>query len=164
MSASRTIHALVARLGISDEDYRAMLWDRFHASSSKDLTTTQVTDLVASLHALLPESDRAAHPRPQVAAGARRRFESQAGRPDKASAAQLRMLEAAFVQRSRAQTLADKQAAFREFIRGRFRIDRVEWIPRDQVGRILRAITAIDPEAPVRRRIAKPLQTTVKGA
>lgn len=166
MSASRTIHALVARIGMPDEDYRALLWDRFRASSSKDLTSAQTNDLVAALHALLPADQRAAHPRPQVAAGARRRFESLGDRDDMATPAQLRMLEASFVQRSRAETLADKQAAFRAWLRNRFGIDRIEWIPRDQVGRILRATQGIDREAPPRRRKRPsiPIQTHEKGA
>lgn len=164
MSASRTIHALVAHIGMSDEDYRAMLWDRFHASSSKDLTVHQVRDLVASLHQLLPAEVRAQHPRPQIAAGAARRFEGLAGRDDMATPAQLRMLEASFVQRSRAETLPEKQAAFRAWLRSRFRIDRIEWIPRDQVGRILRATQGIDREATPRKRTSKSHQTHLKGA
>ena len=147
MSASRTIHALVARIGMPDEDYRALLWDRFHAESSKALTPTQSHDLVVALHALLPADQRAEHPHPQAAAGARRRFESLAGRDDMATPAQLRMLEASFVQRSRALDLASKQLAFRNWLSNRFGIDRVEWIPRDQVGKILRATQGIDRDA-----------------
>lgn len=166
MSASRTIHALVARIGMPDEDYRAMLWDRFRAASSKDLSASQVQDLVAALHALLPAEERKAHPRPQIAAGARRRFKGLGDREDMATPAQLRMLEASFVQRSRAETLADKQTAFRAWLRSRFQIDRIEWIPRDQVGRILRATQSIDRDAAPRRRdrSSKPHQTTIKGA
>lgn len=164
MSASRTIHALVARIGMSDEDYRSMLWDRFRASSSNELDARQSQELVASLHQLLPAEERAKHPRPQIAAGAARRFEGLAGRDDMATPAQLRMLEASFVQRSRAETLPEKQAAFRAWLRSRFRIDRIEWIPRDQVGRILRATQGIDRDAPPRKRTSRALQTHTKGA
>jgi len=166
MSASRTIHALVALIGMPDEDYRALLWDRFRASSSKDLSAAQANDLVAALHALLPADQRTAHPRPQAAAGARRRFENLGDREDMATPAQLRMLEASFVQRSRALDLASKQLAFRNWLSNRFGIERVEWIPRDQVGKILRATQGIDRDAPPRRRKcpSTSIQTNLKGA
>jgi|GEM_PF-2046900 len=166
MSASRTIHALVARIGMDDGDYRAMLWDRFHANSSKDLDARQSQELVASLHQLLPADERAQHPRPQIAAGARQRFEHLGDRDDMATPAQLRMLEASFVQRSRAETLPEKQAAFRAWLRNRFSLDRIEWIPRDQVGKILRATQGIDRDAPPRRRKrpSTSIQTNLKGA
>ena len=165
MSTSRTIHALVARLRLPDEDYRAMLWDRYQSASSKDLTATQANDLVAALHALLPAAERVAHPRPLIAAGARKRFESLGDREDMATPKQLRMLEANWVARSRAVDLAAKQAAFREWIRNRG-IERVEWIPRDQVGRLLRAIHAVDPGATPRprKRPSKTHQIPFKGA
>lgn len=165
MSASRTIHALVARIGMADEDYRAMLWDRFHANSSKDLNTRQSLELVASLHQLLPAEERAKHPRPQIAAGTRRRFDSLGTREGMATPTQLRMLEASFVQRSRAETLPEKQEAFRVFLRNRCKVERIEWIQRGQVGPILRAIQSVDPDAPPRRkRTSKPRQTHMKGA
>lgn len=166
MSAIRVIHTLVSRLGLTDEDYRTMLWDRYEATSSKNLTSRQANDLVAALHGLLPAEERQTHPQPQIAAGARRRFDRLGDRDGMASPRQLRMLEASWVQRSRAEDLAAKQAAFRDFLRNRFRIERVEWIPSDMVGRILRAIQAVDPDAPTkpRKRPSKPIQPTNTGA
>lgn len=166
MSATRIIHTLVSRTGMRDEDYRAMLWDRYQASSSKDLTRAQTNDLVAALHELLPAEERQAHPRPQIAPGVGKRFENLATRDGMATPAQLRMLEASWVQRSRAEDLAAKQAAFRTWLLGRFRVERIEWIPRRQVGQILRAIQAVDPDAPARprKRPSKPLSTHPTGA
>lgn len=166
MSASKTIHALIARVGMRDEDYRAMLWDRFRASSSKDLTESQATELVASLHALLPADQIKRHPRPQIAHGTRKRFEKFDGRHGMATGAQMRMLEASWVQRSRASTLPEKQTAFVEFVKRRFKIERLEWIGSEDVGRILRAIQSVDPDAtPKARTRRKPsLQTSLKGA
>lgn len=152
MSATRIIHTLVSRVGLCDEDYRAMLWDRYQASSSKDLTRNQTNDLVAALHELLTDEERRANPLPQIAADVRKRFERLGDREGMATPAQLRMLEASWVQRSRAEDLAAKQAAFRAWLRDRFHIERIEWVPRDQVGRILRAIQAVDPDAPPRPR------------
>lgn len=165
--SARTIHALLARLTISDADYRVMLWDRFHASSSKDLTAAQAQELVATLHSLLPADQRQQHPRPQAAAGARVRFANFDGREGMATGKQMRMLEASFVQRSRAETLAAKQAAFVEFVRNRFRIQRLEWIAQKHVGQILRAIQSINPNDIPRaatRRARQPLRTTIKGS
>jgi hypothetical protein len=166
MSATRVIHALLSRLNMRDEDYRTMLWDRYEATSSKNLTSRQANDLVAALHELLPAEERQAHPQPQIAPGTRRRFDRLGDRDRMASPRQLRMLEASWVQRSRAEDLSAKQEAFREFLRNRFRIERIEWIPSDQVGRILRAIQAVDPDAPTKpgKRPSKSIQPKIQGA
>lgn len=166
MSATRVIHALLSRLNMRDEDYRAMLWDRYEATSSKNLTARQAKDMVAALHELLPAEEREAHPVPQIAPGTRLRFDRLGDREGMASPRQLRMLEASWVQRSRAEDLSAKQDAFREFLRTRFHIERIEWIPSDQVGRILRAIQAVDPDAPpkTRKRPSKNHQPTIQGA
>jgi hypothetical protein len=170
MSTSRTIHALVARIGMPDEDYRALLWDRYKASSSKGLTAAQAGDLVICLHGLLPEADRVAHPHPRDAAGTRKRWEHLAGRDEEwATPAQLRMLEAAWVQRSRAETLRAKQDAFKEFVRSRFNRATPSWIQREDVGRILLAIGNVRPDSTPRPRRTKkttstPIQPIAQGA
>lgn len=169
MNNARTIHALLSRTGMDDDTYRSMLWDRFRVNSSKDLTEAQAAELVATLHQLLPEADRAKHPHPRALAGAKRRYEHLAGRDQEyATPAQLRMLEAAFVQRSRAQSLAAKQLAFREWLSHHYGLG-VSWIQRDQVGPMLKAIGHIDPDSvPRQSRARKPssnaLQTTLQGA
>ena len=101
-------------LVFDDDTYRSMLWDRYKVNSSKALTAPQAADLIVALHALLPADVRAQHPYPRDAAGTRLRWEHLAGRdPEWATPRQLRMLEAAWVLRSRAETLQAKQDAFK---------------------------------------------------
>ncbi|HOX52681.1 MAG TPA: DUF1018 domain-containing protein, partial [Fibrobacteria bacterium] len=61
-AASKVIHVLLSQTGMSDENYRALLWDRYKVNSSKGLTAAQATDLVTCLHGLLPAEVRKLYP------------------------------------------------------------------------------------------------------
>jgi hypothetical protein len=159
-AASKVIHTLLSTLGMSDENYRALLWDRYKVNSSKDLSAAQATDIVTCLHGLLPAEVQKLYPTPTIAPGTRKRFERMGQREGMATPAQLRMLEAEWVRRSRAETLQAKQAAFITWL-GRFGVTRLEWIPREDVGKILRALQSVRPDATPRSNTQK---TTIKGA
>jgi len=159
-AASKVIHVLLSQTGMSDENYRALLWDRYKVNSSKGLTAAQATDLVTCLHGLLPAEVRKLYPTPTIAPGTRKRFERIGQRDGMATPAQLRMLEAEWVRRSRAETLEEKQDTFRSWLANRG-ITRLEWIPREDVGRILRALQSVKPDSTPR---SKNPQTTIKGA
>lgn len=145
-AASKVIHTLLSTLGMPDENYRALLWDRYKVNSSKDLSAAQASDLVACLHGLLPAEVRKLYQTPTIAPGTRKRHERMGQRDGMATPAQLRMLEAEWVRRSRADSLQEKQAAFITWL-GRFGITRLEWIPREDVGKILRALQSVRPDA-----------------
>jgi len=101
-AVSATIHALVAHAGMTDEQYRQMLEDRFHVTSSKALTPAQADELICSLRELLPAALRAKFSSSQPLAGTRKRFEHLANRSDEyATPPQLRMLEAEWSRHSR---------------------------------------------------------------
>lgn len=155
----RLIHIYKARLRMDDDTYRAMLRDRFGVESSTLLTPTQAQELTSDLYGLLPESDRAkvAPPTARVGQGGnRRRFESFANRDDHfATPAQLRMLEAEWTRHSRMPTVQEKRNALVSFLQNRFKITRLEWIRREQVGSILRAITRVRPDATPRTKTTK---------
>ena len=164
--SAKLIHTLVSRLGMPDDQYRQMLRDRCGVETSRALTPSQQRDLANDLNALLPEADRL---RITGAGGARKRFEHLAEREAQyATPAQLRMLEATWVERSRKPTRQEAQAALNEFLLHRFGIGRVEWILKAQVGKILAAIRKVDPDAPTRaawnreRRKPKPRPKTTK--
>lgn len=147
--SARLLHTLVSRLGMPDDQYRQMLRDRCGAETSLALTPSQQRALAEDLNALLPEADRL---RITGAGGARRRFENLAEREAQyATPAQLRMLEAAWVERSRQPTIAEKREALNQFLLHRFGIGKVEWILKAQVGKILTAIQHVDPDAPLRK-------------
>lgn len=137
------IHALAARLGMNDEAYRAMLSGAYGVESSTALTPEQRQQLINELRERLAPAAAKAEP----AEKRRARFEELGDRPDFATPAQLRMLEAAFVRNSRAGTLAQKREAFVVWLKNHWRLHAVSWIARDQVRKILTAIESIDPNA-----------------
>jgi len=162
--SAKLIHTLVSRLGMPDDQYRQMLRDRCGVETSSALTPSQQRDLAQDLNALLPKDSRM---RITGAGGARRRFEHLANREAQyATPAQLRMLEATWVERSRKPTRQEAQDALNEFLLQHFRIGRIEWILKDQVGKILKSLQQVDPAAPTRaawnreRRKPKPRPTT----
>lgn len=162
--SAKLIHTLVSRLGMPDDQYRQLLRDRCGVETSRALTPSQQRELAQDLNALLPEASRM---RITGAGGARKRFEHLADREAQfATPAQLRMLEATWVERSRKPTREEAQAALNEFLLHRFGIGKVEWILKAQVGKILSALRRVDPDAPTRpawnreRRKPKPTKTT----
>lgn len=165
--STKLIHTLVSRLGMPDDQYRQMLRDRCGVETSRALTPIQQRTLVEDLNTLLPEDRRL---RITGAGGARRRFEDLGTREAQyATPAQLRMLEATWVERSRKPTRQEAQAALNEFLLKRFGIGKIEWVLKDQVGRILKALQHVDPDAPLRqawtrsRRKPKTAQTPRRG-
>lgn len=164
----RLIHIYKSRLGMDTDTYRAMLQDRFGVESSVALQPEQAAQLAQDLYDLIPAPGRVklARPNSRVAAGGSvLRFAELEGRSDDfATPKQLRMLEAAWVQRSRAPKISDKREALLVFLRRKFGLGGMEWIQRDQVGRILRSITSVRADATPRRRKTKTTQQpTING-
>lgn len=164
----RLIHIYKSRLGMDADTYRAMLQDRFGVESSLALQPEQAAQLAQDIYALIPEAGRAklARPSARVApGGSRLRFAELEGRTDDyATPKQLRMLEAAWVQRSRAPSIQAKREALVAFLRHKFDLGGMAWIQRDQVGRILRSITSVRADAaPRRRKTSTTQQPTING-
>jgi len=135
---TRSIHALVNRLGMTDEQYRDLLRDRFNVDSSKSLTGLQCRTLCSFLLSMCPKA--------QATTRIVKRHEDLGHRGNGfASPKQIRMLEGAFVGISFMPTLPEKQAAFRTFLKNHFSIPSVEWISASQVGQILKSIQSIKP-------------------
>jgi len=146
--SAKLIHTLVSRLGMPDDQYRQMLRDRCGAETSRALTPIQQRALANDLNALLPEDRRL---RITGAGGARRRFAHLGNRePKYATPAQLRMLEATWVERSRQPTIEEKREVLNQFLLHRFKIGSIEWVLKDQVGKILKALQHVDPDSPLR--------------
>ena len=132
----RTLHYLAHRHGMTDEQYRDMLKDRYGVASSLQLNQLQARSLCSDLSKTLPRTE----PKRKKAG----RFDELAGRDSNyATPKQLRMLEAAFVQRSFMETLEQKQAAFAVFVKNHFGIAGVAWIEQHDVGKILKAIVSL---------------------
>jgi len=75
------------------------------------------------------------------------------------------MLEAEWSRHSRQVTLGEQQDAFHAFLH-RYGVDRLEWVLKADVGRLLYAIQHVRRDAPprTRRRKTTPNTTTTKGA
>jgi hypothetical protein len=124
------IHVLISRLGIADEDYRDML-AVYNVDSSKDacFTVSQAADLINCLvekargtGAYIPKKEPAIR---------------------MASKAQKAMLLNMWFQVSRQPTDAEKVAALRVFVKNRFHIDSLEWLPASAVQRIKKTLEAM---------------------
>ena len=60
----RSIHVALARRGVEDDEYRALLASRFGAETCKSLTRGQASELLALLGRPLPKPPRAGRERP----------------------------------------------------------------------------------------------------
>lgn len=123
------IHIAKKALGLEDALYRDILWYQYHTRSSKDLTSQEVTDLLAHFRTLGWESSAPTHHEPK-------RFDDMGLRRGMATPAQLRKIEATWMSTARVPT----EAALRAFLRARFGIEALRFVRRDQVTAILQAL------------------------
>ena len=144
---TRLLHSLAHRHGMTDEQYRDMLKDRYGVSSSLQLSPLQARLLCSDLSSTLPRTE------PKKAR--KERFSELAGRDSNyATPRQLRMLEAAFVHRSRMDTLERKREAFFSFVHNRFGIAGISWIEQQDVGKIFKAIVSLSNKQPASEKEA----------
>jgi hypothetical protein len=141
MNASRSqvkwIHVLKSKLGLSDDNYRAML-DGYGVKSSLDLPMRRAYDLIQRME------------NQAVLAGTwtpslkdRGRYSKLQGRDGMASPAQLRKIEAMWSFVSRQPTPEEKTKALHVWLEKRFHIGRLEWVKADQVGKVIGALEAM---------------------
>lgn len=124
------IHTLISRLGIPDEEYRDML-AVYNVESSSDarFTVQHAADLINFL-VEKSKGTGAYIPKKQPVAGM-------------ASRAQKAMLLNMWYQVSRQPTDAEKVAALRVFVKNRFHIDSLEWLPASAVQRIKKTLESM---------------------
>lgn len=127
------IHVLKSKAKMSDEDYRSLL-SGYQARSSKDLDVEQAADLVERLKRLAPEQEQAPGPK---------RFDNIGKRHGWATPKQLRMIEAMWMDVSRAGDREAKVKAFGTFLGNRFGISRMEWVPVELVGKVVKTLCAM---------------------
>lgn len=138
---SRKLHTLLGKLGISDDDYRAMLAE-YHVTTSKDLAYVDYRELVNNLEDMAVSAG--VWQRREYTEGAsKKRFDDLGRRTGMASPPQLRKIEAMWAKVSRAQTARDKRTALNHFLAGRFGVERIEWLPFETVPKVIRAIAAM---------------------
>jgi hypothetical protein len=117
------IHTLVSKLHISDENYRDML-SGYNVTSSKKLSFSAADNMVKILVDIARKNNVYKPKKSQSAVGY-------------ATNAQKGMLLKMWLQVSVAP---DPRAAFRVFIKNRWSIDSVEWLPQEIVPKIKKAL------------------------
>lgn len=133
-SQKAIIHTLVGKLKISDEDYRTMLAS-YDVSSSKDLPFKQATELVKTLIRMAEGKN--------IYAPKTKRFQHLGNRNDMAYPEQLRMIEAMWCDVSYMPTIEAKREALNKFLKKKWNIERIEWLPRSHVGRVVKTIQSM---------------------
>lgn len=134
----RRIKALQGLAGIGEEDYRAFLWG-YGVESCKQLDVGQARQLIEVLQQMV---NRIPEKRPVP-----KRFAEIGGRHVlMATERQLRMLEGMWMQITRQTTTERAREALAEWIHRRYGIGSIEWIRREDVGKIKRALEAMGAE------------------
>ena len=131
----RQIHGLVRLLGMNDEAYRDMLFDRYRVRSCKDLSPGQRVALVKSL-------------REQVHANVKKFSELTGRARHKASPAQLRAIEAMWAQVSRAETSEARRSALNAFCKRLTGVAVITWICKEDAKILIKAIHAMGAQNP----------------
>lgn len=133
----KIIHTLISKIPVSDEDYRAMLGG-YSVSSSKDLSFEDAKEFVDILSKIAEKKGVYVKN-----GGGKARFSSMGNRDERAYPAQMRKIEAMWSDVSYMTTAEDKRSALNSFLSRRFGIDRIEWLPRNMVGKVIKSISSI---------------------
>lgn len=131
----RRIHGLARLLGLNDEAYRDMLFDRYRVRSSKELNPQQrfqlINELREKVHANVAEFNDLVDRKKHLA-----------------TPAQLKAIEAMWAKVSRATTAADRKKALNAFVKRLTGIDHVRWITMHDARTLIRAINAMGAMTP----------------
>ncbi|HON11390.1 MAG TPA: regulatory protein GemA [Chitinispirillaceae bacterium] len=124
----KAVHALKSRLGFSDDDYRHLLVSNYNVDSSKDLTFNQARELIDSLVRMGIKEGKI------VPAG-----EDRPGLCTKKQAGMLLAIwrEVSFL------PAGEQHAVFDKFIRNRFGVGCLKWLPKEMVGKVRHTLLAM---------------------
>ena len=135
----RRIKTLQRLSGISEENYRDLLWG-YEVESCTELTITAghgVAKVLQEMVDRIPEHQQFRQP-----------YRDLKGRSAlMATARQLRMLEAMWMDVTRQTSRREALAAYGAWLDKRFSIRSVEWIERDHVGRVKFALEQMRAQA-----------------
>jgi hypothetical protein len=123
------IHTLKSKIGMCDDDYRAVLGG-FGAESSKDLSVPDAKAVIEALMKLVPS-------------GSFRRRAPSAPSREVASGKQQAYIRGLWDTVSRVPEGKDREAALNAFLRKRFNISFLNWLPRESVGKVIHTLEAM---------------------
>lgn len=132
----KIIHVLKSKLQLCDDDYRSMLSGYRNARSSTDLSFSEAKDFI---QLLVDMADKKGIPTPMPA-----KAKAHNGY---AYPAQLYKIKMLWFSKSYMPTDKKKEKALNNFLSNKFKISRIEWLPRDMVGKVIKAIECIKDKA-----------------
>lgn len=127
----RAIHCALRALGavgVSDDDYRAILKDRYGVDSCKELSFSQASELLDYLNTLTGRKSCAHMP--------------HKGRP-MATPAQIRMIEAMWAEVAYKKDRKWREKSLNKFLQRIVGVAHINWLHQWQVKKVVRAIKAI---------------------
>ena len=145
----KIVHTMLSKIGMNDDEYRALLYSSFSVDSCKGLLFYQANQLIHKLECI---GIAAGVWEKKEKKGYAARFEDLGRRGGMASPAQLRMIEAMWCEKSFMPTLKAKQKALNVFLNNKFGIARIEWITDDMVRNIVKAIKGMKKKGTERTR------------
>ncbi len=133
----KRIHALVNRMGISDEDYRARMDGDFGVRTCKKLTRSQAARFIRDMEATAKGVG--------IDTGGRRR-RKYVRRPGMATPKQLRKIEAMWADVSRAPTAAGRRKALGAFLEKRFGVSDITFVTHEMPSKIIHTLEAMQKQ------------------
>ncbi len=134
-NAFKRIHTLVHLIGMDDEAYRDMLFDRYSVKSSKELSAPQRVALIKVLETQAKE------------AVLKRQAEYQKS-PNMATTAQIRAIEAMWMGVSKMPTREAKKEALNRFCARITGIAFVSWLNKTNAHKLIKAIQQMGAQSP----------------
>ena len=138
----KRIHALVNRIGISDEDYRAKLDEEFGVRTCKKLTRAEAGRFIRNMEAVAKGMG--------IDVGRRPRREWKR-RPGMATPAQLRKIEAMWADVSRQRTAGGKRKALGAFLERRFGVSDLAFVTHEMPSKIIHTLEAMKKQKQAER-------------
>ena len=133
----KRIHALVNRMGISDEDYRARLDEEFGVRTCKKLSRDQADRFIRNMETIAN--------RMGIDTGGRRRKYTR--RPGMATPAQLRKIEAMWADVSHQKTAAARRKSLGAFLEKRFGVSDLAFVTHEMPSKIIHTLEAMKKQA-----------------
>lgn len=124
----KIIHTLKSKLGIEDGDYRLMLAG-YNVQSSTRLSFNQAVEFTNTLAIIAEQKGVYTKKKPS--------------RNDYAYPAQIYKIRMLWASKSFMNTEEAKEKALNKFLANKFKISRIEWLPREMVGKVIKSIESI---------------------
>lgn len=144
----KKIHIFASMLGLSYDEYKDVIRDRYGVESSKELTKEKAIEVIKEFKDDLEK--RGIDPRSYKK---RKKYDDMAGRPGMAFPGQMRKIEAIWNGVSRAETPEGKHKALRAFLSNRFGVADMRFIPLEMVPKIINALEHMKTQKYEKERI-----------